>query len=293
MIRIGFIGTGIMGTPMVINLLKKGYAVKVWNRSIGKTQKLRDAGAEVCSELAEIGIGVDVLICMLSDGKTCDEILFKNQGAVSQLKQGSLVVVMSSIPVETAQEQFRRCQSLGLGYLDAPVSGGEKGAIEASLAIMVGGQAQDFARVEAIFSSLGKAVLVGPAGCGELAKLVNQMIVASTIATVSEGLLLAQQGGADPAKVREAISGGFADSPILKQHGQRMIDHAFQPGGAASTQLKDTYTVVKYAENLGLNLPVIHLVHQLFTSLVDAGDGDLDHSALIRQIRRVNQLEVD
>lgn len=292
MMRIGFVGTGIMGAPMAINLLKAGYSVKVWNRSTAKVQKLQYAGAEVCEQLEEIGADVDVLICMLSDAQACNEILFESQGAISQLRPNALVVVMSSIPVEVAQAQHAKCRASGLRYLDAPVSGGEKGAIEAKLAIMVGGAQNDFNEAEAIFSSLGRAVLVGPTGCGELAKLVNQMIVASTIATVSEALLLAQQGGADPAKVKKAISGGFADSPILQQHGQKMIDESFQPGGAVTTQLKDTHTAVNYAKSLGLNLPVLSLVDQLFAKLVEAGDGHLDHSALIRQIQRMNNLEI-
>lgn len=291
--RIGFIGTGIMGAPMVLNLLKADYAVKVWNRSPSKIVKLVEAGASHCAQLEDIGHDIDVLICMLSDGVTCTEVLFKEQGAVSQLKPNAMIIVMSSIPVETAKAQSDKCKSLGFRYLDAPVSGGEKGAIEATLAIMVGGDLEDFQAVETVFSSMGNAVLVGPAGCGELAKLVNQMIVASTIATVSEGLLLAQQGGADPAKVKLAISGGFADSPILKQHGQRMIDQAFEPGGAAQTQLKDTHTAVSYAQSLGLKLPVIQLVDQLFNQMVDAGDGGLDHSALIRQFKRMNQIDLN
>lgn len=292
MMRIGFVGTGIMGAPMVLNLLKAGYSVKVWNRSASKAEKLRVAGAELSLQLQEVGTDVDVLICMLSDGKTCDEILFSENGAVSKLKQNAYVVVMSSIPVETAQAQQQKCQALGLNYLDAPVSGGEKGAIEGTLAIMAGGDPEHFEQVQAMLSSMGRPVLVGPAGCGELSKLVNQMIVASTIATVSEGLLLAQQGGADPAKVKEALSGGFADSPILQQHGQRMLNAQFQPGGAAKTQLKDTQTAVNYAQSLDLNLPVISLVNQLFAYLVEAGDGDLDHSSLIRQIQRINHLEL-
>lgn len=291
MMCIGFVGTGIMGTPMVLNLLKAGYNVKIWNRSPEKAQKLQDSGAKFCKHVADVGVDVDVLICMLSDAATCNEILFQSHGAVSKLKPNALVIVMSSIPVEVAQAQFARCKALGLRYLDAPVSGGEKGAIEAKLAIMVGGEQSDFDEAKPIFSSLGRAVLVGPTGCGELSKLVNQMIVASTIATVSEALLLAQQGGADPEKVKQAISGGFADSPILQQHGQKMIDQTFKPGGAATTQLKDTRTAVAYAKSQGLDLPVLGLVNQLFADLVEAGDGDLDHSALIRQIQRLNHLK--
>lgn len=290
MAKIGFVGTGIMGTPMVINLLNAGHDVKVWNRTPSKLKTLLDAGAVACPELSQVGVDVEFLVCMLSDGKTCDEILFQEQGAVSQLKPKSTVIVMSSIPVAKAKEQSQRCSQLGLQYLDAPVSGGEKGAINANLAIMVGGDEHVFSQAETVFKSLGRSVLVGKTGCGELAKLVNQMIVASTIATVSEGLLMAQQGGADPRKVKEALSGGFADSPILQQHGERMLNETFEPGGTARTQLKDTNTAMAHAQTLGLNLPVAKLVDQLFESMVNAGDGGLDHSGLIRELKRLNRL---
>lgn len=290
MAKIGFVGTGIMGTPMVINLLNAGHDVKVWNRTLSKLKTLLDVGAVACPELSQVGVDVEFLVCMLSDGKTCDEILFQEQGAVSQLKPKSTVIVMSSIPVAKAKEQSQRCSQLGLQYLDAPVSGGEKGAINANLAIMVGGDEHVFSQAETVFKSLGRSVLVGKTGCGELAKLVNQMIVASTIATVSEGLLMAQQGGADPRKVKEALSGGFADSPILQQHGERMLNETFEPGGTARTQLKDTNTAMAHAQTLGLNLPVAKLVDQLFESMVNAGDGGLDHSGLIRELKRLNRL---
>lgn len=290
MASIGFIGTGIMGIPMVLNLLAAGHEVKVWNRTATKLAPLAKAGAEVCTELNQIGQNVEFLICMLSDADTCNEILFKNQGAISHLKENSTVIVMSSIPVETAKQQYEKCRALSLNYLDAPVSGGEKGAKNASLAIMVGGKKSVFEGAESVLSSMGRPVLVGEAGCGELAKLVNQMIVASTIATVSEGLLLAIQGGADPVKVKQALSGGFADSPILQQHGERMLTNNFTPGGAAKTQLKDTQTAVGYAKSLNLNLPVIQLVDQLFENMVKAGDAELDHSGLIRELRRMNHL---
>ncbi|ALD01703.1 2-hydroxy-3-oxopropionate reductase [Acinetobacter sp. TTH0-4] len=290
MAKIGFVGTGIMGTPMVINLLNAGHDVKVWNRTPSKLKTLLDTGAVACPELSQVGVDVEFLVCMLSDGKTCDEILFQEQGAVSQLKPKSTVIVMSSIPVAKAKEQSQRCSQLGLQYLDAPVSGGEKGAINANLAIMVGGDEHVFSQAETVFKSLGRSVLVGKTGCGELAKLVNQMIVASTIATVSEGLLMAQQGGADPRKFKEALSGGFADSPILQQHGERMLNETFEPGGTARTQLKDTNTAMAHAQTLGLNLPVAKLVDQLFESMVNAGDGGLDHSGLIRELKRLNRL---
>lgn len=291
MAKIGFVGIGIMGSPMVVNLLKAGHHVQVWNRTPAKLGDLIKLGAQACHEVHQVATDVDFLICMLSDGEACNKILFQDHGAVTQLKQGATVIVMSSIPVETARFQNEKCQALGFNYLDAPVSGGEKGAIQGNLAIMVGGKEAVFEQAKLIFSAMGRSVLVGGAGCGELAKLVNQMIVASTIATVSEGLLLAQQGGADPFKVREALSGGFADSPILQQHGERILHNQFKPGGTAKTQLKDIYTATAYAKSLSLSLPVAELVDQLFENMVNAGDGDLDHSALIRELKRMNHLE--
>lgn len=193
MATIGFVGTGIMGMPMAMNLLKAGHQLKVWNRTPSKADILKDAGAQVCSEIEQVGKDVEFLICMLSDGKTCDDILFKEHGAVSQLKPESTVIVMSSIPVEVAKIQSEKCKERSLRYLDAPVSGGEKGAQNASLAIMVGGELSTFKQAENILRAMGRPILVGDAGCGELAKLVNQMIVATTIATVSEGLLLASK----------------------------------------------------------------------------------------------------
>lgn len=292
MARIGFVGTGIMGTPMVMNLIKGGHQVQVWNRTFSKLKGLEEVGAKACHQLSEVGKDVDLLVVMLSDGKTCDEVLFQQDGAVSELKKNSIVIVMSSIPVKTAKHQNERCLSLGLRYLDAPVSGGEKGAKDATLAIMVGGEEDTFTEAQAVLNCMGRAVLVGAAGCGELAKLVNQMIVASTIATVAEGLLFAQQGGADPQKVKQALTGGFADSPILQQHGERILRQNFKPGGAATTQLKDTHTAVNYAKELNLKLPVAELVNQLFSDMVHNGDGALDHSGLIREIKRLNNIEI-
>ena len=287
---IAFIGTGIMGLPMARNLLNAGFPVRAWNRSTAKAQELSALGAQIASSPALAADGAQVLICMLSDGPTCDAVLFGEDGAVRALKPGSLVVVMSSIPVDTAVEQARLCAELGLRYLDAPVSGGERGAREASLAIMVGGETAAFEQGREVLSALGRPVHVGPAGTGELAKLVNQLIVASTIATVAEGLLLAERGGADPSKVHEALLGGFVDSPIWRQDGQRMLNNDFTPGGPAKWQLKDTRTALAHAQTLGLSLPVGSLVDNLFAAMVEAGDGELDHAGLIRQLRRNNPL---
>lgn len=287
---IGFVGTGIMGLPMAMNLLKAGHQLKAWNRTSSKADSLKAEGVHVCSELEQVGKDVEFLICMLSDGKTCDEILFKEHGAVSELKPESTVIVMSSIPVEVAKAQSEKCKARGLRYLDAPVSGGEKGAQNASLAIMVGGEVKTFSQAETILSAMGRPTLVGGAGCGELAKLVNQMIVATTIATVSEGLLLASKAGADPIKLKQALTGGFADSPILQQHGERMLNRDFKPGGTARNQHKDIHTAVSYAKSLELNLPIAQQVSQLFENMLAVGDGELDHSGLIRELERMNGL---
>ena len=288
MATIGFVGTGIMGLPMAMHLLKEGHQIKVWNRTLSKADSLKEAGAQVCSELKQVGKDVEFLICMLSDGKTCDEILFKEHGAISQLKPESTVIVMSSIPVDVAKAQSEKCRERGFKYLDAPVSGGEKGAQNASLAIMVGGEAKTFSQAETILSAMGRPILVGGVGCGMLAKLVNQMIVATTIATVSEGLLLASKAGADPIKLKQALTGGFADSPILQQHGERMLSRNFKPVGTARNQHKDIHTAVSYAKSLELNLPVAQQVSQLFENMLAAGDGELDHSGLIRELERMN-----
>lgn len=288
MATIGFVGTGIMGLPMAMHLLKAGHQIKIWNRTLSKADSLKEAGAQVCSDLEQVGKDVEFLICMLSDGKTCDEILFKEHGAISQLKPESTVIVMSSIPVDVAKAQSEKCRERGFKYLDAPVSGGEKGAQNASLAIMVGGKAKTFSQAETILSAMGRPILVGGAGCGMLAKLVNQMIVATTIATVSEGLLLASKAGADPIKLKKALTGGFADSPILQQHGERMLSRNFKPGGTARNQHKDIHTAVSYAKSLELNLPVAQQVSQLFENMLAAGDGELDHSGLIRELERMN-----
>ncbi|CAM3359034.1 NAD(P)-dependent oxidoreductase [Halomonas lysinitropha] len=288
--NIGFIGTGIMGAPMAARLAEAGHRVRAWNRSPDKSRALADKGVETSITPLEAVDDADIVIVMLSSGPVCDEIILGQAGILAAMKPDSTLVVMSSIPMGTAQGHARACEERGIRYLDAPVSGGERGAIEGTLAIMVGGEEAAFDAVRPLLECLGSPVHVGPAGCGELAKLANQMIVANTIATVAEALLLAERGGADPARVRQALLGGFADSTILRQHGQRMIEGDFAPGGPARWQLKDTRTAESLAAELALELPVSSLVNGLYEDLVAHGDGDLDHSALIRELRRRNGL---
>lgn len=289
-LTIGFLGTGIMGAPMARHLCRAGHAVRAWNRSPGKAAALAEAGASLAPDPAEAVRGADTVICMLSSGPVCDEILLGPGGALAAMAPGSLLVVMSSIPVETAQRQAAAAAQAGLHYVDAPVSGGERGAIAGTLAIMAGGSAEAFEKAEAVLAAMGRATHVGPAGCGQLAKLANQAIVASTIVTVAEAITFVESGGADPAKVREALLGGFADSTILKQHALRMIERDFAPGGPAKYQVKDTGTALAHAATLGLTLPVLSLVDQMFSDMVAHGDGDLDHSAVLRELYRRNDL---
>jgi 3-hydroxyisobutyrate dehydrogenase-like beta-hydroxyacid dehydrogenase len=199
---VGFIGIGKMGEPMAQNLVKAGYRVKVWSRSPEKVRNLTQAGAEPCATARDAARRVAALICMLSDGPTCNEVLFGKEGAIEGMERSSTLIVMSSIPVTTAVEQGRWAGERGLGYLDAPVSGGQKGARDASLAIMAGGEEKDFEANRGILKAMGHPVRVGPVGTGELAKLANQLIVASTIAAVAEALLFVERGGADPAKLQ-------------------------------------------------------------------------------------------
>ncbi|AJY50789.1 NAD(P)-dependent oxidoreductase [Halomonas sp. KO116] len=290
---IGFIGTGIMGGPMAANLAKAGHQVRVWNRTPDKAQALTSLGTEVSETFQQAAEQADVVVVMLSSGPVCDEVILGPNGLLAAMKPHSTLVVMSSIPVETAQQQAKAAAERGIGYLDAPVSGGEKGAKAGNLAIMVGGEVATFERTSTLLRIMGNPVHVGPAGTGQLAKLANQLIVANTIATVSEAVLLAERGGADPAKVREALLGGFADSTILRAHAPRMIANDFAPGGPAKWQLKDTQTAIGLAKELSLDLPVTSLVNSLFTDLVAHGDGELDHSALIRELRRRNEMPLD
>ncbi|SFQ09101.1 2-hydroxy-3-oxopropionate reductase [Mesorhizobium sp. NFR06] len=286
--RIGFIGTGIMGGHMARRLVEAGFAVSAWNRSREKAEALAPFGVSVATAAAEAARDADVVVSMLSSGPVCDEVLFGTNAAADAMPRGSTLVVMSSIPVDTARKQGALAAQRGIRYVDAPVSGGEKGADEGTLALMAGGEADTIEALKPVFAPLGRVTHVGPVGGGSLAKLANQLIVASNICAVAEALLLAERGGADPARVHEALLGGFADSAVFRQHGRRMIEADFVPGGPAKYQVKDTGTALALAASLGLSLPVATEVDRIFRSLVDNGGGDLDHSAAIVELRRIN-----
>ncbi|NSZ64481.1 NAD(P)-dependent oxidoreductase [Agrobacterium tumefaciens] len=285
---IAVIGTGIMGAPMAARLAEAGFPVRAWNRSAEKVSILVEKGVEPVATAGEAVAQADVVLCMLSSGPVCDAVLLGTSGVISAMKPGAVLLVMSSIPVDSAREQAEAAKAHGVAYVDAPVSGGEKGAIEGTLAIMAGGEQPDVETLRPLFDCLGRFTHVGPVGCGSLAKLANQLIVASTICAVAEALTLVEEGGADPAKVRQALLGGFADSTVFRQHGKRMVEGDFRPGGPAKYQLKDTSTALAFARGRGLKLPVSEEVDRLFRSMVEHGAGELDHSGVILEIKRMN-----
>ena len=290
--RIAFLGTGLMGAPMCQNLLSADLPLTVWNRSQAKTEPLAKRGAEIADSPQSAVADADVVITMLSDGTAVADIMF-NQGVAEAIRESATRIDMSSIGADEAIEHAKRHVKRGVRYLDAPVSGGTKGAAAGELAIMAGGDAETFAAMQPVFAPLGQATHVGPNGCGQLAKLANQVIVAITIGAVSEALILAGGGGADRAKVRKALQGGFASSRILTEHGQRMVNRAFEPGGPAKFQLKDLRNALSAAERLGLDLPITKLLHNLFDAMVQSGKGDMDHSGLLTHLEALNNITVN
>jgi 2-hydroxy-3-oxopropionate reductase len=284
---VALLGVGMMGTPMALRLLGAGYTVRVWNRTSAKAQALVAKGALACASPADAVRAADITITMLQDGAAVDSVLF-GQGAAQALQPGSLVVDMSSIQPREARNHAARLAALRVACIDAPVSGGTVGAEAGTLAIMAGGRAADFQRALPVLQVLGRPTHVGPLGSGQLAKLANQMIVGITIGAVAEALLFAARGGADMGKVREAISGGFADSRILQVHGQRMVERDFAKRAAVTVQLKDLHNAMATARETGFEAPITQLFATLFEQATEHGLGDLDHSALFVELASRN-----
>ena len=287
-ISIGFLGTGLMGGPMIRRLAAAGFTVRVWNRSRAKAEALAASGAVVCDTPAEAARGASHLVTMLTDGPAVAAALF-SLGAAEALDEGATVIDMSSIKPSETRDHFTRLAARGIHHLDAPVSGGTRGAEAGTLAIMAGGDADIFEAAKPVFAPLGRAVRVGPAGSGQLAKLANQAIVGIAIGAVAEATLLVSEGGGDLAAFRDALKGGFADSAILQQHGRRMQEMDFAPGGRSAVQVKDLDNVLAEAKALGLTLPLVQAVRDRFVRMIAARDGgDLDHSALFLDLLDLN-----
>ena len=284
---VAVLGIGMMGFPMARRLCEAGFIVHAWNRSPAKAERLRPFGARIADTPAQAVAEADLVITLLEDGHIVEDVLFR-QGTAGSLRPGSLVVDMSSIQPRQARDHAARLVALGVQHLDAPVSGGTVGAEAGSLAIMAGGKPADFERALPVFEVLGRATHVGPTGAGQLAKLANQMIVGITIGAVAEALLLCEKGGADMGKVKQAISGGFADSRILQVHGQRMVERDFAKRGAVSVQLKDMRNALTTAMEIGFDAPITALFERLYAEAAGHGLSDLDHSALFVELASRN-----
>ena len=287
--KIAFLGTGLMGEPMCKNLLKANLPLTVWNRTKDKTHELENLGAEVASSPHDAVKGADVIITMLSDGAAVYDLIFK-QNVAENICNNATHIDMGSIGAHEAIEHSKKHIIKRINYLDAPVSGGTKGAEAGELAIMVGGNEKSFLDMQDVFTPMGHSTFVGPNGCGQLAKLANQVIVAITIGAVSEALILAGKGGADRGQVRKALQGGFASSRILSEHGQRMINREFEPGGPAKFQVKDLRNAIKASEQLDLDLPLTKLIHKLFSDMISNGKENMDHSGLLIHLEEINNI---
>ncbi len=280
--KIGFIGLGLMGKPMARNLKRAGAQVSVYNRSRQKVDEMTKEGFTPLASPVEAAKS-SVVICMVSDTAAVEEILFGANGIIGAAPADSLVIDMGTTEVGATRKFASRLIEAGFHFVDAPVSGGEVGAIEGTLSIMVGASESDMQRVKPILDVLGTQVVhVGDVGSGQIAKAANQIIVGLTIGAVAEAFALARDGGADLDKVWQVLSGGFADSRILQLHGRRMIEQNFVPGGTARTQHKDLSQALTFANSNATNLPATELCRDLYEKLICQGDGQMDHSALFR-----------
>ena len=281
--KIGLIGLGLMGKPMAHNLRKSGANIIVFNRSLPALKEMESEGFATAHSPAEVAAKVDMVICMVSDTPAVESVLLGDSGVVHGIREGSIVIDMGTTEVQATRGLAKIFNQKSVGYVDAPVSGGEIGAIDGTLSIMVGASESDMERVRPVLNALGKQVThIGEIGCGQIAKAANQIIVGLTIGAVSEAFALAQHGGANLDQVWKALSGGFAGSRILEVHGRRMIEDNFRPGGAATTQKKDLRQALDFATAIGIDLPSTQLCHDLYDKLVQRGEGGLDHSALFR-----------
>ena len=281
--KIGYIGLGIMGNPMVENLTKAGHKVNVFARRQASVNALETDNIEAFSKPAELAKASTITISCVSDTPDVEEVLTGSDGVIQGVQPGSLVIDMSTISPEATRSMSAQFSQAGASMLDAPVSGGEVGAIAGTLSIMVGGEEKDFERALPIFECLGKNIVhVGASGAGQVAKACNQILVAQTMTAVAEAYLLAQSADVDPAKVREALLGGFAYSKILEFHGQRMLDKNYQPGFKAELHAKDLHIALESALAHNINIPGAKLSDDYMQRLVAQGDGELDSAAIAK-----------
>jgi len=288
--RIGFLGAGIMGGHMSRRLAQAGFPVTAWNRSPEKVERLASFGVKRADTPSAATADADIVVIMLSNGPVVDEVLFSHDSSgrapADLLRPGTTLVVMSSIPVEFCRAQAGKLAPKGVRYIDAPVSGGEVGAHEGTLAIMAGGAEDHIADVADVFAPLGRVTRIGPVGTGQMTKLANQIIVGGTMIAIAEALHFVSQGGADAGAVRKALMGGFAESKILNLHGQRMVERNFVPGSPAEYQLKDLRTAQGLASEMGLQLTLLDVMTGVFGDMIShLGDG-IDVAGVLREVER-------
>ena len=276
-LKVGFVGVGLMGLPMVKNIAKHNYPLVVWNRSTKNLKKIKNKKIKVCQNLIDLPNKCQIIIMMLSNDKVCLEI---SKELSKKIKKNQILIDMSSTKQKTAIKIEKKINSKGGYFLDAPVSGGTLAAENGKLAIMVGGEKTIFEKTKNLLKSMGTVTYVGKTGSGQVAKLANQAIVGITIGAVSEALILAEAAGVDPKAVRKAIKNGFAGSPILEIHGKRILEKNFEPGGRCSTQLKDMNNIIETAKNHKIHLPLSEKIKKLYEKIVEEGKSNLDHSAL-------------
>ncbi|SBW04554.1 tartronate semialdehyde reductase, NADH-dependent [uncultured Alphaproteobacteria bacterium] len=292
MSKVGFVGLGIMGRPMAAHVIAAGHEVYLQTRS-GVPEELIAAGGKACKTAAEVAQAADVIITMVPDTPDVEAALFAPGGVAEGLSPGKIVVDMSSISPVATKDFAARIEAAGCRYLDAPVSGGEVGAKAATLTIMVGGPEDAFATVKPLFELMGKNItLVGGNGAGQITKVANQIIVALNIEAVGEALLLAAKAGADPARVREALMGGFANSKVLEVHGERMVKRTFAPGFRIALHQKDLNLALSTARALGLSLPNTATAQELFNACAAHGGAGWDHSAMVKALEALADCKV-
>ena len=280
--RIGFVGLGVMGAPMAGNLVGAGATVTVYDRVRGAVEALAAAGATAADGLREVAEAADVVILMLPDSPDVEAVVLGEGGLAATLGEGKLLIDMSTIAPATARAVHAALADRGVEAVDAPVSGGEPGARSGELSIMAGGSEAAFARARPVFDVLGKSAMhIGPPGAGQVTKAANQVVIALTIQAVAEALVLARKAGVDPVKVREALLGGFAQSRVLEAHGQRMLDHSFDPGFRLELHRKDLAIALQTAREEGVPLLATAQAAELMNALLAQGAGDRDHSALV------------
>lgn len=291
--QIGFVGLGIMGKPMARNLMKAGHALTVYDIMGEPMEELATEGATAASSAGEVAAATDKIITMLPDSADSEKAILGPDGVLEGARPGAIIIDMSSIAPSMSQKIALQCAQKSVEFLDAPVSGGEPGAINATLAIMVGGKQQVFDQCQDLLNTVGgNVVLTGDVGAGNITKLANQIIVAANIEALSEALVLAQKAGVDPERVFNAIRGGLAGSAVMEAKGPMMLDRNFQPGFRIRLHQKDLRNVLQTAQELNVPLPVTALVQQMLGSLVNDGEQDADHSAILHFLEKMAHVEV-